>query len=455
MKKLILFFFIFLIGSVSAEDYKVFDDITSDNLDYNSVDTFANCEIVSYRYSEINGTSILAFEIHNSHNDTIVASVWDVYAKKKHKINIEPGTHIYEFKNIKLKYGKFFFAFIKGDEFALVKESVQVITLPDEVYLASKDAINWFSFKKSIFCLGLFLIGLLFTKEYLVRKLLYYRIKEAKLFVLSYIILYSILLLWYVYGGDYSTWDVRYLVSYYNWIYYLFIVLGFIVGFRLFKPDLKRLLLFDFPNWNIKLVRIPCVNEQDFLRVRWSDGNYYVMSDDRKFNEFGFYDTLFDDDGKIQIVTKYDIFRDEIRTDYEGFWKSLLAKLDKLIKFIKCKFGAVIGAVSIDRSCIMSKDIAECIFLSDSLEKLNYKLYELYYKIVELKNVRGVEIVSVSQTAMDIILRDEAPEFSDITFESIKDMSDDEDKYKKESMGEDDGTGGIGNEEVSGNDGES
>jgi hypothetical protein len=173
--------------------------------------------------------------------------------------------------------------------------------------------------------------------------------------------------------------------------------------------------------------------------------------DGNNTNEFGFYDTLFEDDGKIQIITRYDIFKEEIQTDYEGFWKSLLAKIDKFIHQVKCKFGKVIGAIDVSMSCIMTKEITECMFLNDSLEILNQKLYELYYEVARLKNIRGTEVVDVSKTAMNIILRDIDPAMSDITFKSIMEMMDDEEVKdlekngdENDSSGEKDGSEGIG-----------
>ncbi len=433
---LVMMILVLLQSSNASPNYKVFDSITANALGNKELDHFANCYIESYEYNETTNTII--FKIENKNRYNITATVWDVYAKKKYELTIEPGIHYYNFSNVHLRYGRFFFAFIKGDEFALVNGNVQIMTLPDEIYIVSKNAINWFSYKKALFCLGLFMIGVITTKEYLIKKLLYFRVKEAKLFLLASFMIFSVLLLWYNYGSDYKSWDVRYLFSYYNWFYYVFIILGYIVGFKLFSPELRRFVYFDFKNWTVKLIRLPCVKEQDFLRVRWLDGRYYIMNT-QESNEFGFYDALYDDDGKIQIITDYDVYKEEIKTDYEGFWKSLLAKLDKFIYDVKSRFGKVIGAISVDMSCIMNKNIAECVFLNDSLESLNAKLYELYYEIMRLKNVRGVEVIDVSQTAMDIITRDITPEMSDITFRSIKDMIEDESgKLKHDDIESDD-----------------
>ncbi|MBP2143402.1 hypothetical protein J2127_000557 [Methanococcus voltae] len=401
-------------NTVNAYDY--FGDSEVEDTTDGSMDNF---KVTSHYFNQT--TNDLTIVINNYDGNLKTVNTYDVYGQNFKTIYVEAGKNNYTFNNVGLKGGKFFIALYNDNGMILYKKDATVLTLPDKIYLASIYAITWFGAQNIILNILIFAICLFITKRILIDKMLLAQFAESLPIVLISIISYIILLLTYNNG---LSWDIRLLLSYFNYIPCITIILAYLIGFKLFDLPLLRLELLEFGERKAKLIRV--LRTHDFDKIRWIDGKYYTFKMP-KLNGFDFYDNLVDDSGDMYYIKNYNIEKYPDKEYNETtFWNRLLSYWEKTKDKINDYLGTIKGTISITPAEILTMDELRCILLDGNLDKMKQELYQQQFELYDLKDSFGADVVNMAKKSRDLIDFSVTPEKSNILKNYVSKMYEEE-----------------------------
>ncbi|MBP2201360.1 hypothetical protein J3E07_000772 [Methanococcus voltae] len=392
-----------------------------------------NFKVTSHYFNE--STNDLRLTINNYDDNLKTVNTYDVYSQNFKTIYIDKGQNNYTFNNVKLKGGKFFIALYNDNGMILYKKEAYSLALPDKIYLASIYAITFFSAQMVAVATIFFIISLMITKKLLIENLLMDRVAQAFPVIILNVIIDCLLIM--IYNNYYG---IHIIFSYGNWIIPIISVAGYTIGFKLFNVKYISLLHYDFENNYRKLLRVPYVEKESKIIVRWIDNKIKEIILP-KVNNSKLYDDLLDFDGELYEITSYEVEEYPTKVyNEETFWNRILTKLEKLQDYSRDYLrGTITGKITVEHSKIMDKEIQESVHLKGSLEALNDRLYKLYGEICKLKNARGNDVVNLAQHGVNVIMSTlpNTQQYSDFIVEHFNDMVEEEDEnYKIETKNE-------------------
>ncbi|BAP62127.1 hypothetical protein [Methanococcus maripaludis] len=448
MKKVMLLFLLFMIPTIYANDYDVFDSMTEENMNP-SMDAWDGIELVSFFYN-ISDDS-LTFEFSNQKDSTVSFKGYDAYTKQIYYIDLLPNQITkYRVEDPGLKVGNIYFAFWNNNGFIIVKEAATPLTLPNKIVLISYSALGWFTVKMWAYlmiCTGL---AMYVTKTYFIEKMVY----ERKRQVLKYIGLsFGILAAWILavkYGLpfglyevltigkwkfvlklpflDFSNWNFRYLLSYGKWLYFVALWVGFWAGFKIFKPE-------PFNQYAIALHKLEAdginkklINKREFLSLPMIQkfGKKFVRYQNKVYElrlplclpaKVSYGGDYTED---LYEVIDYTIIEPKKEYNETTFWNRILSHLERL----KEKLCPEPGIIVVELSKIMNADAVDAFHFTWSLNELMDKNHELNYETMDLKRVRGNEVIAVSRVVVEKFtsVMDGFQQFSDYIIYCIQKM---------------------------------
>ncbi|MBA2861622.1 hypothetical protein [Methanococcus maripaludis] len=459
MKRYLFLFLLFIIPTtIYANDYDVFDSVTEENMNP-SLDAWDGIELVSFYYNITDGS--LTFEFSNQKDNSVSFKGFDAYSKQIYLIDLPPNQITkYRVENPKLKVGNIYFAFWNSNGFITVKEAATPLTLPNKIVLISYSALGWFTAKMWAYMMILTGISLYITKKYFVERMIIGR----KRHVLPYIgCSFGILALWILtmkYGlpfgwyevltigkwkftlklpfFDLSNWNFRYLLSYGKWLYFVALYTGFWAGFKIFNPEVKNLYAIALhkckaDDTNKKLINkreflsLPSVNRLGKTFVRYANRIYELrlpLCLPAKVTYGGDYSE------DLYEVIDYTIIEPKIEYNETTFWNRVLSHLERL----KDKISPKNGIIAVELSKIMNADAVDAYHFTWSLNELIDKNYEINYENMDLKRLRGNEVIAVSRVCVEKFtsVMDKFQQFSDYIIDSIKKMKKGDDPFLDE-----------------------
>jgi hypothetical protein len=476
--KLKLLFLIILcfIPIVSADEGEDYSDVSSyealnsfTDSSGSDIDTVEGCDIVSFKYNKT--TKELTFEIYNSNTHSVTMTAYDIYSKRNTEITLEPGRNYKEFNSVQLKSGRFCFVFWKeGGNMAIVKEFATPLTLQQKFYVASSNALGFLSLQSGFIFALLVVTGQLTVREILYKRMLIdYWKQGCYVLILGFVGLiaamlsmkYGLPIGWYevltiekwkfilkLPFFDFSNWNLLYLISYFNWIYPLALIIGYSLGFKLSKPEYINILYMNFKENMRDLKILPVSWERDIARVRWDDGKIRVLRMPH-VNATKFINPM---TGNLEDL--YEVISFELHDSEEKVYNEstainrILTWFEKFVDWVKDYLGRVHGVVTIDFSKIMTKTVAESIFLHDNLETISEEVTKWARKFYDEKYQKSIKAQNFTAVAVERIARDIVP----LTVENSTDLLGDLDDFfdkgfevykddKKDDNNESDGTG--------------
>ncbi|AEK19494.1 hypothetical protein GYY_03075 [Methanococcus maripaludis X1] len=480
MKKhnVVFFLLLLVIPLVSADEGEDYSDVsTYESLNYftdsamsgSDIDTVDGCDIVSFKYNTT--TKELTFEIYNSNSHSVTITAYDIYSRRNTDMTLEPGRNYKEFNSVQLKGGRFCFVFWKtGGNMAIIKEFATPLTLTDKFYLASSTALGFLSLQSGIIFAFLVVFGQLIVKELLYKKMLIdYWKQGCYVLILGFVGLiaamlsmkYGLPIGWYevltiekwkfilkLPFFDFSNWNLLYLISYFNWIYPLALIIGYSLGFKLSKPEYINILYMNFKENMRDLKILPVSWERDIARVRWDDGKIRVLRMPH-VNATKFINPM---TGNLEDL--YEVISFELHDSEEKVYNEstainrILTWFEKFVDWVKDYLGRVHGVVTIDFSKIMTKTVAESIFLHDNLETISEEVTKWAKKFYNERYQKSVKAQDDTAVAVELIARDLNPAVMEKVTELLGDIDDLLDsgietfkKDESEGNGESDGEG--------------
>jgi hypothetical protein len=476
--KLKLLFLIILcfIPIVSADEGEDYSDVSSyealnsfTDSSGSDIDTVEGCDIVSFKYNKT--TKELTFEIYNSNTHSVTMTAYDIYSKRNTEITLEPGRNYKEFNSVQLKSGRFCFVFWKeGGNMAIVKEFATPLTLQQKFYVASSNALGFLSLQSGFIFALLVVTGQLTVREILYKRMLIdYWKQGCYVLILGFVGLiaamlsmkYGLPIGWYevltiekwkfilkLPFFDFSNWNLLYLISYFNWIYPLALIIGYSLEFKLSKPEYINILYMNFKENMRDLKILPVSWERDIARVRWDDGKIRVLR--MPFvNATKFINPMTGNLEDLYEVTSFELHDSEEKVYNETTAiNRILTWFEKFVDWVKDYLGRVHGVVTIDFSKIMTKTVAESIFLHDNLETISEEVTKWARKFYDEKYQKSIKAQNFTAVAVERIARDIVP----LTVENSTDLLGDLDDFfdkgfevykddKKDDNNESDGTG--------------
>jgi hypothetical protein len=470
---LIILCFIPIVAADEGEDYsdvssyKALNSFTDSS--GSDIDTVEGCDIVSFKYNKT--TKELTFEIYNSNSHSVTLTAYDIYSKRNTEITLQPGRNYKEFNSVQLKSGRFCFVFWKqGGNMAIVKEFATPLTLKQEFYVASSNALGFLSLQSGCIFAFLVVFGQLLVKELLYKKMLIdYWKQGCYVLILGLVGLIAVMLSmkyglpigWYevltiekwkfilkLPFFDFSNWNLLYLISYFNWIYPLALIIGYSLGFKLSKPEYINILYMNFKENMRDLKILPVSWERDIARVRWDDGKIRVLRMPH-VNATKFINPMTGNLEDLYEVTSFELHDSEEKVYNETTAiNRILTWFEKFVDWVKDYLGRVHGVVTIDFSKIMTKTVAESIFLHDNLETISEEVTKWARKFYDEKYQKSIKAQNFTAVAVERIARDIVP----LTVENSTDLLGDLDDFfdkgvevykddKKDDNNESDGTG--------------
>ncbi|WP_353544998.1 hypothetical protein [Methanococcus maripaludis] len=477
MKHKILFFILLLtIPFVAADEGEDYSDVSSyealnsfTDSSGSDIDTVEGCDIVSFKYNKT--TKELTFEIYNSNTHSVTMTAYDIYSKRNTEITLEPGRNYKEFNSVQLKSGRFCFVFWKeGGNMAIVKEFATPLTLQQKFYVASSNALGFLSLQSGFIFALLVVTGQLTIREILYKRMLIdYWKQGCYVLILGFVGLiaamlsmkYGLPIGWYevltiekwkfilkLPFFDFSNWNLLYLISYFNWIYPLALIIGYSLGFKLSKPEYINILYMNFKENMRDLKILPVSWERDIARVRWDDGKIRVLRMPH-VNATKFINPMTGNLEDLYEVTSFELHDSEEKVYNETTAiNRILTWFEKFVDWVKDYLGRVHGVVTIDFSKIMTKTVAESIFLHDNLETISEEVTKWARKFYDEKYQKSIKAQNFTAVAVERIARDIVP----LTVENSTDLLGDLDDFfdkgvevykddKKDDNNESDGTG--------------
>lgn len=475
-KIIILLLIICCIPFVNAENIEPADPLTAEYMTKGSLTSFSDMVIDSYYYNKTSKT--LTFEITNSGNPKWV-SVYDGYKYKYTRgasgfseVRIDTGTHKYNFTNPYTSYGYINYIFLYDNKFCQIEDVLQSGNLPDELLYATKGAISKMGWERAILSILLFVSVMFHVKNKYIEKNLLIKFKQSILPITRLNIGLALLFLLYKYGIPFEatvwkdfivynsksltipwlkiSWHISYIWSYYN--FYLFLI-PYIASWVAYYVHTKKLLTYiriDFKNKTVYDISVPYEQDGEKKRVLWHDKTYKHIEYD-EVDEWNFVSTLKDYKGKCKIITDYQVI-DYLEDTEQALKnsKSIGETVYNLFRWVKTLFmgkvGKVTGEIWINKSCIMDKTTAECVFLSDNLGKITESVKKWAGMYYEKAGLMGVEAQELMALAMEQVLRDVYP----LAMRNIKDLLKKTEEQNK-SMDvkiDDESRDGPGNEET-------
>jgi hypothetical protein len=476
--KLKLLFLIILcfIPIVSADEGEDYSDVSSyealnsfTDSSGSDIDTVEGCDIVSFKYNKT--TKELTFEIYNSNTHSVTMTAYDIYSKRNTEITLEPGRNYKEFNSVQLKSGRFCFVFWKeGGNMAIVKEFATPLTLQQKFYVASSNALGFLSLQSGFIFALLVVTGQLTVREILYKRMLIdYWKQGCYVLILGFVGLiaamlsmkYGLPIGWYevltiekwkfilkLPFFDFSNWNLLYLISYFNWIYPLALIIGYSLEFKLSKPEYINILYMNFKENMRDLKILPVSWERDIARVRWDDGKIRVLRMPH-VNATKFINPMTGNLEDLYEVTSFELHDSEEKVYNETTAiNRILTWFEKFVDWVKDYLGRVHGVVTIDFSKIMTKTVAESIFLHDNLETISEEVTKWARKFYDEKYQKSIKAQNFTAVAVERIARDIVP----LTVENSTDLLGDLDDFfdkgfevykddKKDDNNESDGTG--------------
>ncbi|MBA2846490.1 hypothetical protein HNP86_001081 [Methanococcus maripaludis] len=432
---LIILCFIPFVAADEGEDYSDVSSYEALNSFTDSsgsdIDTVDGCDIVSFKYNKT--TKELTFEIYNSNTHSVTMTAYDIYSKRNTEITLEPGRNYKEFNSVQLKSGRFCFVFWKqGGNMAIVKEFAIPLTLQQKFYVASSNALGFLSLQSGCIFAFLVISGQLLVKELLYKKMLIdywkqgFAVIAASFVGLIFAMLslkYGLPIGWYevltIGKWDFvlklpflyfKNWNMFYLISYFNWIYPVALLIGIALGFHLSKPEYINFWYMDFKN-NMRDIKIlPVSWERDIARVRWDDGKIRVLKMP-SVNATKYVNPMTGHLEDLYEITSFEVETQDKVYDYTSTSSltMILIKIESFIESIKNYFGRVHGTVKIAFSKIMSKTVAESIFLHDSLETIAEDTNLWVEKYYDEKYLKSVKARRIAASGVEKIARDLNP----------------------------------------------
>lgn len=478
-RKILIFIFLVMIPFVSADEGEDYSDVsTYESLNYftdsamsgSDIDTVDGCDIVSFKYNTT--TKELTFEIYNSNSHSVTITAYDIYSRRNTDMTLEPGRNYKEFNSVQLKGGRFCFVFWKqGGNMAIIKEFATPLTLKDQFYLASSTALGFLSLQSGFIFALLVVSGQLIVKELLYKKMLIDYWKQGIYVIIAAFVGLIFTMMSMKYGlpiglfdfltigkwdfvlqlpcPDFSNWNFLYLISYFNWIYPLALLLGFILGFQLSKPEYINLWYMNFKENTRDLKILPVSWERDIARVRWDDGKIRLLHMPH-VNATKYVNPMTGHFEDLYEVTSFEVETHDRVYDYNSMssFTLILIRIEEFIEKIKNYFGRVHGDITIEFSKIMTKTIAESIFLHDNLEVVAEEVNKWARKFYDEKYQKSIKAQNFTAVAVERIARDIVP----LTVENSTDLLGNLDDFfdmgvevykddKKDDNNESDGTG--------------
>ena len=470
---LIILCFIPIVAADEGEDYSDVSSYEALNSFTDSsgsdIDTVEGCDIVSFKYNKT--TKELTFEIYNSNTHSVTMTAYDIYSKRNTEITLEPGRNYKEFNSVQLKSGRFCFVFWKeGGNMAIVKEFATPLTLQQKFYVASSNALGFLSLQSGFIFALLVVTGQLTIREILYKRMLIdYWKQGCYVLILGFVGLiaamlsmkYGLPIGWYevltiekwkfilkLPFFDFSNWNLLYLISYFNWIYPLALIIGYSLGFKLSKPEYINILYMNFKENMRDLKILPVSWERDIARVRWDDGKIRVLRMPH-VNATKFINPMTGNLEDLYEVTSFELHDSEEKVYNETTAiNRILTWFEKFVDWVKDYLGRVHGVVTIDFSKIMTKTVAESIFLHDNLETISEEVTKWARKFYDEKYQKSIKAQNFTAVAVERIARDIVP----LTVENSTDLLGDLDDFfdkgvevykddKKDDNNESDGTG--------------
>jgi hypothetical protein len=470
---LIILCFIPIVSADEGEDYSDVSSYEALNSFTDSsgsdIDTVEGCDIVSFKYNKT--TKELTFEIYNSNTHSVTMTAYDIYSKRNTEITLEPGRNYKEFNSVQLKSGRFCFVFWKeGGNMAIVKEFATPLTLQQKFYVASSNALGFLSLQSGFIFALLVVTGQLTVREILYKRMLIdYWKQGCYVLILGFVGLiaamlsmkYGLPIGWYevltiekwkfilkLPFFDFSNWNLLYLISYFNWIYPLALIIGYSLEFKLSKPEYINILYMNFKENMRDLKILPVSWERDIARVRWDDGKIRVLRMPH-VNATKFINPMTGNLEDLYEVTSFELHDSEEKVYNETTAiNRILTWFEKFVDWVKDYLGRVHGVVTIDFSKIMTKTVAESIFLHDNLETISEEVTKWARKFYDEKYQKSIKAQNFTAVAVERIARDIVP----LTVENSTDLLGDLDDFfdkgfevykddKKDDNNESDGTG--------------
>lgn len=455
MKKIVIFLLIFLVGltSVSAEDYEIFDSTTEAYMSPN-VDYFDSVKLLSFKYNSTE--DVLYFEFSNSEGYPVNIKGYDVYNKRMVELELPSGVSKYGLESPGLKGSMFFVAFWNSNGFITLKESTVPLTLQDSLFLISHSALGYFTVKMFFYLLILMLISGYITKRIFIEKYLFESTKHVALPLLLMNVGLAGFILLAHYGTEFSNWDIRYLISYGKWIYFLALNFGVFITFRLFPLDTINIYSIGLQEFETDKQTKELVNTRELLTLPIFSkfGKTYIKYQGKVF-EFKSpavkpASLSFGDDYEDEPL--YEVISYTIQDKFKSYNESTpFHRILSWIEKIKDKYSFKPGVFFLEPSKIMTADAVDAYHFTWSLGKVIHKNYELNYEVADLKRLRGDDVIAVSRVIVEIFTSamEEFQQYSDYIIACIKRMKKGNNQFldevieRLESEGdEEDGEGG-------------
>jgi len=480
--KAFIFILLFLIPLVSADEGEDYSDIsnTYESLNYftdsalsnSELDTIDGCDIVSFKFN--GSTNTLTFEIYNSNSNTVTLKVYDIYSKRNTELTLKPGKNYKEFYSVRLKGNQFCYVFWNsGGNMAIVKEYAYPLTLQDKMYLASSTALGFLSLQSGFIFAIIIISGQMVVSQILYKRMLIDYWKQGLLVLgISFIILiftmlsmkYGVPIKFYDFlviekwgfvlkypFFNFENWNFLYLVSYFNWIYPLALIIGFTLGFKLSKPEYLNFWYMDFKE-NMRDIKIlPVKWERDTAIVRWDDGKIRKIKMPH-VNATKFVNPFTGKLEDLYEITSYDLVDTPEKTYNETTAiNRIITFFEKGIESLKDYLGRTKGTITIEFSKIMTKTVAESIFLHDNLESIAKSVNKWAKKFYDEKYQKSIKAQEFTAVAVEKIARDVNPLAKEDITDILGDIEDFFDMgietYKKEDKKDDkDGSDSTGTE---------
>jgi hypothetical protein len=398
-------------------------------------------------------------------------TAYDIYSKRHSDITLEPGRNYKEFNSVQLKSGRFCVVFWKeGGNMAIIKEFATPLTLQQKFYVASSNALGFLSLQSGFIFALLVVTGQLTIREILYKRMLIdYWKQGCYVLILGFVGLiaamlsmkYGLPIGWYevltiekwkfilkLPFFDFSNWNLLYLISYFNWIYPLALIIGYSLGFKLSKPEYINILYMNFKENMRDLKILPVSWERDIARVRWDDGKIRVLKMP-SVNATKYVNPMTGHLEDLYEITSFELHDSEEKVYNETTAiNRILTWFEKFVDWVKDYLGRVHGVVTIDFSKIMTKTVAESIFLHDNLETISEEVTKWARKFYDEKYQKSIKAQNFTAVAVERIARDIVP----LTVENSTDLLGDLDDFfdkgfevykddKKDDNNESDGTG--------------
>jgi hypothetical protein len=353
---------------------------------------------------------------------------------------------------------------------AIVKEFATPLTLQQKFYVASSNALGFLSLQSGFIFALLVVTGQLTVREILYKRMLIdYWKQGCYVLILGFVGLiaamlsmkYGLPIGWYevltiekwkfilkLPFFDFSNWNLLYLISYFNWIYPLALIIGYSLEFKLSKPEYINILYMNFKENMRDLKILPVSWERDIARVRWDDGKIRVLRMPH-VNATKFINPMTGNLEDLYEVTSFELHDSEEKVYNETTAiNRILTWFEKFVDWVKDYLGRVHGVVTIDFSKIMTKTVAESIFLHDNLETISEEVTKWARKFYDEKYQKSIKAQNFTAVAVERIARDIVP----LTVENSTDLLGDLDDFfdkgfevykddKKDDNNESDGTG--------------